>query len=374
MSEQSHFPTERGTVEINTEALLQNYRLLRYYAARSPSACSPCLIAVVKANAYGHGFLPVIPTLLSAGCSFFAVATLEEGIAVRAIAPEAEILILGFTPPDRAATLSKERLTQTVFSSQYADRLSEAAVVSGCRVSVHLKVDGGMCRLGFAPDDIAGLVRVSTLPQLCVVGLFTHFPCADNDVSLTQKSLSAFLLCRRELAAAGLSLFCHADASAALLTLPESVLDGVRVGIALYGIPPVQTTLPLTPVLRVTAPIVQVHEVPVGTPVGYGGAFVTKAASRIATVPVGYGDGISRALSGATVTLLSHPPVGVPLVGKICMDQCMVDVTGTDASVGDRICIFDDPRSIAARLNTIPYEVLTSLSPRLERKRRDVLS
>ncbi len=366
MSGQS-FARYRAIAEIDTAAIRHNFCLLRAHAARGRST-PPRMIAVVKANAYGHGAALVVPALLQAGCDFFAVATAEEGEQVRALAPRADILVLGYTPPARVMQLLGAGLIQTVFSLDYARALSAAAAPTGMALRIHLKVDGGMHRLGFSPDDTAGLLAAAEQPCLAPTGLYTHFPAADTQKEATRCALSRFLACRRALLAKGVCLFAHAAASAALLALPETVLDGVRSGISLYGVSPIATSLPLAPAMTLSTSVVQVCRLPAGEPVGYGGTFVTPRDSQIGTIPLGYADGLDRRLSGFSVIWCGNGMrIPVPIVGRICMDQAMVDLTGLPARAGDPIEIFRDPRAIAERLSTIPYEVFTAISPRVER-------
>jgi len=364
----------RAAAEIDEAALQSNYRHLHALAAAySGKGNGTRTVAVVKANAYGHGFLHTVPPLLRAGCRFFAVATLGEALAVRRYAPRADILILGYTAPESAEVMARFRLTQTVFSAEYAAKLSKTATVAGCFVKIHLKVDTGMCRLGFSPTDTKGLLRAATLPHLIPDGLFTHFPAADCDLNATRAALFRFLACRRALRAKGLSLFSHAAASAALLRLPESVLDGVRVGLALYGIPPVKTALPLSPALTLTAPVIQIREIEAGTPVGYGGSFLATRPSKIGILPIGYGDGLPRRFEqavGRVTVFHKDQPFSAPVAGHICMDMMALDLTGTPIEIGDRATLFSDPRPVAAALGTIPWEVLSALHPRILRKRR----
>lgn len=358
------FPDSRVFARVDGDALFHNYRLLlaRARAARPKTR----LIAVIKANAYGHGTSCVLPPLLAAGCSAFAVATAREALEARRLAPAADLLVLGYTPPAQAPLLAEADVAQAVFSLPYANALSEAMAGRGY-LKVHLKIDGGMCRLGFSPADLAGMIRALRAENLRPEGLFTHFPCADTDVAATRRALEEFLCCRNALKNAGFSLFSHAAASAALITLPEAVLDGVRTGIALYGLPTPSVT-GLRPTLSLYAPLIRVFSAPAGTPVGYGGDFVTRRPSLIGTLPVGYGDGFPRAMQGATVTLrCKNKCFSIPLVGKVCMDLSMVDLTDTPAQVGDEVCLFDSAAKAAAHLGTIPYEVLTSLSPRVKR-------
>ncbi len=366
------FPEELATAVIDTAALTRNFVLLQEEISRS-TAKSPVLIAVVKANAYGHGTSLAVPAFLHAGCRFFAVANAEEALAVRCLAPEARILVLGYTPPAKAAVLAEHNIEQAVFSLEYARALNEAASTAARPIAVHIKLNGGMCRLGFSPKKVKQILAAASLPALRAVGLFTHFPSADSDEIATRDALSRFVACRDALQKKGLSLFCHTAASAAALTLPEAVLDGARIGLALYGIPPAGNTLPLTPALSLYAPIVQIHRVPKGTPVGYGGDFVTTRATRIGTCPIGYADGIFRAFSGGTVSVFHKKrQYAARTVGRICMDQIMLDLTDTPAKVGDKILFFDDPRPMASALHTIPYEILTAIGPRVLRKEKEV--
>ncbi|MBE6595953.1 MAG: alanine racemase [Ruminococcaceae bacterium] len=362
-----HFSAHRAIATVDTAAIQHNFSLLRQHASKNGRA--PRLIAVVKANAYGHGTALAVPALTAAGCDFFAVATLEEALNVHLLAPKADILILGYTPPSKAALLAEARITQTVFSPEYAIALSKSA--KNRPVSVHIKIDCGMHRLGFAPDALEEVATVAALPGLCATGLYTHFPAADTDLAATRCAFSRFLRCREQLEAKGLRFFCHTAASAALLALPETVLDAARPGLALYGIPPVSTPLPLRPAMALLAPIVQIHEVPAGVPVGYGGAFVTKGQSRIGVCPIGYADGYPRGAENVPITLLhQNQTFSIPVAGHICMDQTMVDLSETPAEVGDHILFWQDPRPLARHLHTIPYEILTAVSCRVERKKK----
>ena len=363
---QSCFPPHRGFAALDMNALVRNFCLLRERAQSvNPYAR---VIAVVKANAYGHGAALVIPALARAGCDFFAVATPDEGLEARRLCRTADILVLGYTPPNCAPSLAEVNITQTVFSADYAAALSSVMSAAKAHLKVHLKIDGGMCRQGFAPSDDEGLLQALRRRGLLATGLYTHFPSADSNPFATKQALQAFCACRDRLKDLGFPLFSHAAASAAALTMGESVLDAIRPGIALYGIPPVSTDLPLSPVLSLHAPIVQIREVGANTPIGYGGDFVTRRESRIGVLPIGYADGFARRLSGLSVTL-SHngEDFPIPVVGRVCMDQMMIDLTSTPAAVGDTVCLWRDAAGVAARLSTIPYEVLTALSPRITR-------
>ena len=363
---QSCFPPYRGFAALDINALVRNFCLLRERAQKANKSAR--VIAVVKANAYGHGAALVIPALARAGCDFFAVATPDEALEARRLCGDADILVLGYTPPNRAPALAEASITQTVFSVIYGAALSSVMSAAKERLKIHLKIDGGMCRQGFSPFDETGLLQTLRRRGLLTTGLYTHFPCADSDPVATKQALDAFCACRDRLKDAGFPLFSHAAASAAALTLQDGTLDAIRPGIALYGISPVPTDLPLSPVLSLHAPIVQIHEVGANTPIGYGGDFVTQKPSRIGVLPIGYADGFPRRLSGLSVSL-SHKSEMFPaaVVGRVCMDQVMIDLTDTPAAVGDTVCLWRDAVEIAERLSTIPYEVLSALSPRISR-------
>lgn len=361
------FPPDRAFLLVDREALLYNYRFLLERARKKSRHAR--LIAVVKANAYGHGLSLVLPTLLSAGCDLFAVATLDEGKAARALCAEGEILILGYTPPTRVSELCRHRLTQTVFSREYAAALSKEAKRGGCRPTVHLKLDCGMHRLGFAPSDTDALLRVATTKNLRVTGLFTHFPASNTDTAATRRALDAFLCCRAALAREGLTLFSHAANSGAVLTLPEGALDAVRPGLSLYGISPVASERGLRPVLSLHAPVVQLRTLSAGTPVGYSGAFVTERRTVIGVLPIGYADGFSRRMSALPLSVNTRKGARtVRVSGLICMDQTMVDLTGAHARVGDTVTLLENAAAAASAAGLTPYELLSGLSNRITRK------
>ena len=357
------YPQARGFVSLDGAALAKNFAILR------KMACGARVIAVVKANAYGHGVDFAVPRLLAAGCDAFAVATPDEALAVRSLAPDALVLVLGYTPPTRACELAHARIAQTVFSLDYARALSAQMRQKRDPLAVHLKIDSGMCRLGFSLHDTERILTAALLPGLLPRALYTHFPVADSDAVTTRRSLDAFCSLCAALAAMGLRLPAHAANSAALLTLPESRLAAARPGLALYGISPVAGEWGLRPVLSLCAPVVQIREIVAGTPVGYGADFVAAEPMRVGVLPIGYADGFCRALRDLPLTLLHKAKeFSVRVLGRICMDQTMIDLTHTPAHVGDTVVLWRDARRPAALLDTIPYEIFTALSARLDRK------
>ncbi len=379
---------KRNVATVNLFALAHNYRLLREHIHQNTPSVRP--ICVVKADAYGHGAPACVETLLGAGCDFFAVSSLNEALAVRRVCEDrktdAEILILGYTDPGCARELADNRLLQTLLSPDYADRLSLSAMERGVTVRCHIAVDTGMNRIGFSTHErdfegtVAEIARVRGLSGLSVEGLFTHPAVADDAESdetargRTELQFARFDALRARLSEQGAPLFCHACNSAASLLFPLHHLDGVRLGIALYGVDPIKhAELSLLPAMRLESEIAHLHSLPVGERVGYGATYGAENERLIATLPIGYADGVLRAYSGAEVTVLTASgKYRVPIVGRVCMDQVMIDITDTDARVGDRVILFGETAEqielLAKRAGTIPYEVLCLVSARVMRE------
>lgn len=369
---------------IDTGALVSNYRTL--CAFTDPSRVRP--IAVVKADAYGHGIPICVPALLDEGCDFFAVASLPEAMAVReAVAAKnakADILIFGYTDPSNLPLLLRYDLIQTVFSFAYGKRLSDAAEANGARLRVHLAADTGMNRVGFCAHDAQSLdascreiVSLWERGALCIEGLFSHLFCADEtderSVAATNRQIARFEALHQRLSQQGCPIaFRHLCNSAGIMTHPEAHFEGVRLGVALYGVSPIPNGPDLLPVMRLETCVAHLHTLLPGETVGYGGTFCADTPRLIATLPIGYADGFLRAYRDSEVTLYTERGCfRVRLVGRICMDQCMLDVTDTDAAVGDRVVLFgnqaEDSSRFADAAGTIAYEVLTSVSSRVPR-------
>jgi alanine racemase len=367
--------------EVDLKAIAHNVRALRKIT--KPKAR---LMAVVKADAYGHGVLQVTRQALENGADVLAVARLNEGIQLRKAGFDAPILIFGYTPPKHAKKLVEFDLTQTVWSFRTAEDLS-AAVASNRPIKVHLKVDTGMGRLGLLPDCFrnASLTKpalrevesIASLSGLEIEGIYTHFAAADSaDKSYTKKQLEIFLDFLDQLHKTGLIIpLRHAANSAALIDMPETHLDLVRPGISIYGLYPSdevdKSRILLKPAMSLKARVVHLKQVPAGFKVSYGMTHETSEPTIIASVPVGYADGFSRLLSNQ-----SHMLVGgcrAPIVGRVCMDQTMLDVGHVpDVKLEDEVVIFGKQQDetitvdeIAASLNTINYEIVSSLTARI---------
>lgn len=357
--------------EIDLSAIRHNVLALKSLTGPSVKFC-----AVVKADGYGHGAVAVAAMALAAGADYLAVAVLDEALSLRAAGFTGPILVLGYTPPSQASLVAENGLTQTIFNLQQAEALNAAAASLGVVARVHLKVDTGMGRLGTPPgqagDFAAGVKR---FPHLLPEGIYTHFAKADSrDKSSARQQLEAFKCALDSVAGQGVAIpIKHCANSAALLDLPEAHMDMVRAGISLYGLwPSGETSRPvsLQPAMRLKSKIAMLKKVPAGTPISYGWTFVTNRESLIATLPVGYADGWTRMLSGKAQIVVAGRKA--PVVGRICMDQCMADVTGIEGlSEGDDVLLFGGPQlpaeEVAAQLETINYEIVCMVGKRVPR-------
>ncbi len=380
---------ERKTwAEIDLGALRRNYRLIREMAtAHRPDVR---VIAVVKAEAYGHGAPECVRTLLSEGCDFFAVSCIDEAVAVRTICNaeqrEADILILGYTPPSLAYQLARYRILQALLSEDYAANLNLEASAAGVTVRTHLAVDTGMNRIGLGAHNeeeihaaVSAVLRIRSFSHLCVEGMFTHLSRADEAPQsegerLTDRQIERYNTLRAALEEKGVFIpFHHACNSAATVRRPMDHMNGVRVGILLFGARPSDhVALPMTPVLKLKTVISHLHRLLPGEGVSYGGDYTAEDERLIATMPIGYADGFLRGYRGALVTVETREgPRAAPIVGRICMDQCMIDVTGTGAQTGDTVTLFgNDPKELYAyadRAGTVDYECLCLISSRVPR-------
>ncbi len=368
-----HTETERAYIELDLAHLSHNAAVLR---AAMPHGCE--LMAVVKTEAYGHGAYAVSTRLEKDGVRAFAVATIDEGIRLRRYGIRGDILILGFTDVHRAKELKKYRLTQTLIDSAYAECLDRQRV----SVHVHIGIDSGMHRLGFADDDYERVRRVFGMKNLKVDGIFTHLCCCESleaeDAAFTKAQIRRFYTLIDYLKENGISVpKIHMQSSYGLLNYPELRCDYVRAGISLYGVtgtPQDKTALQLDlrPVLALKARVVLIRDVPKGEFVGYDRAYQTERDSRIAILPIGYGDGFPRNLScgKANVKIGAYT---VPIIGRICMDQLAIDITDTAGiTIGDTATLLDNQENsflsapfTAERSGSISNEILSRLGARL---------
>ena len=335
------------------------------------------IMAVVKADAYGHGAIEVAALALSAGATRLGVAVLDEAVELRRAGIGAPIHILGHVDPLCAEQVVKLGLTATVYDRESVLALSSAATRLARKVKVHVKVDTGMGRLGVRPHDAVGFAELAIgLPHLEVEGIFSHLACADApDLASARGQIAAFHECCLRLESRGHRLTRHIANTAAILALPESHFDMVRLGLGLYGMypsPHMRPIVKLYPAMSLRSQLSHVKWVEDKTPIGYGWTYRAAGQRQIATVPIGYADGYSRRLSNLGQAVVAGQRV--PLVGRVCMDQCMFDVTGVAAKPGDEIILMGVSEQeeisvdeVAAWMGTINYEVTCLISRRVAR-------
>jgi len=357
-------------VEINLGALSHNVKRLREHLRPETQ-----LMAVVKKNAYGHGAVPVAKAVVAAGADWLGVYSLEEGLELRDAGVMVPILILGYIPHAQAATVVERELTATVTEPELPIALDRVAQNLNKTAAVHVKVDTGLNRFGASIEDATHLLHfISGLARVKLGGLYTHFASADEpDRKTTETQLQRFLKVAANLPKPGL---LHAANSAATLRFPETHLNLVRVGIAMYGVypsPEAKTAVALRPVLSLKSRVVRLHWMRPGEGVGYGLTWTANKEALMALVPFGYGNGLPRLLSNRGQVLVHGQRV--PIRGRISMDQTVVDVTGVPGvKVGDEVVLLGCQGSdeinadeIANWANTISYEVLVGIGSGLYR-------
>ena len=370
---------KRTWATIDLDAIQQNCRAI---IGSLSEGCR--MMAIVKADAYGHGAAYVSRVLEEAGADWFGVSNLEEALQIRKAGITRPILILGYTPACEARRLAANDVTQTVCNEEYGWELSRAACDAGVQVRVHLKVDTGMSRIGFLCQREQELIkaadqaeRVCRLPGLIPEGIFTHFASADEEEgeAFTRLQFALFEGVIARLAERGIRFALkHCCNSAATLLYPEMHMDLVRPGLILYGLLPapwLAGRLPLRPAMELKTAVSMVKEVPAGSVVSYGRTYTTQAATALATVPIGYADGYPRSFSNRASMLVNGRRA--PVVGRVCMDQCMLDVTGIpEVREGMMVTVFGRDQGetlpveeFAALSGTINYESIGKRVPRV---------
>lgn len=365
--------TRRTWAEIHLDRLAHNYSQLRKRAPQSE------FVGLVKANAYGHGAVPVAKKLEDLGAEYLAVACLDEALELREAGIKAPIMILGYTPVEYTSDLIAQRITQTVYDLELAKGFSEAALALGKRLRCHLKADTGMSRLGVlcnegtmeaAADELEEMYR---LPGLEVEGLFQHFADADTCPEYSLMQIERYNTILRTLEARGCTFqLRHCCAGAATLNYPQVHYDMIRPGIPLYGYSPDHSCdgmIDIRPVMEVKSRIASVKKLPAGTCISYGRTYTLDRDSVVAAVPIGYADGLNRLLSNRQEFLLHGKRVRQ--IGRICMDMCMIDVTDMPGvKIGDVVTIFGEDGLLqekADTVGTITYEMVCAVAPRVPR-------
>jgi alanine racemase len=360
---------------IDLTALAHNVTVTRQ---RLSATC--CIIAVVKADAYGHGATPISRALLDLGIGRLAVSTVSEGVELREAGIRAPILLLGPLAPDQLSEVIAQNLTPVICDLGLAQALARLLKSSPAPFPVHVKVDTGMGRLGFTPEEVpSGLQADEFKGPLRLEGLLTHLADADgDDPTYTERQLATFKPVIAQAAAAGLSVpLIHAANSAAILAHPSSHFTAVRPGLMLYGyhmLASLSDPVMLKPILTLRTRIAALRAIQPGESVSYNRSFVAKRPSRIAVLPIGYADGYSRALSNRARVLVRGRRA--PVVGRVCMDLTMADVTDIpDVQFGDEVILIGrqgqeviTAQDVADWQDSIPYEVLCGLGPRVRRE------
>lgn len=360
--------------EIDLSAIAANLRAYQKHVGPSVE-----IMAVVKANAYGHGAAPVAKAAIQAGATRLAVHRALEGVELRQAGVEAPILIMGYTPPGGADLCVTHRLTPSLISVEFAQALSARAEASGQRLAVHLKVDSGMSRYGLLPGEVLDFLHaLSTLPGIILEGLFTHFATADwADQTFVHQQLGIFEDVLETCRQAGYVFpMVHACNSAAAMKLPQAHFNAIRPGIAMYGMAPSTEWAPvfdLKPALTLKSRVARLRELPPGSAVSYGRTYIASHPIWAALVPVGYGDGYHRILSNKGQVLVRGQRA--PVLGRVCMDQFVIDVTHISGVEQDDEVVLVGRQAegqitaeeVAELAGTINYEVTTSLLPRVQR-------
>ncbi|MDD6352552.1 MAG: alanine racemase [Lachnospiraceae bacterium] len=331
----------RVWAEINLDNIRDNLEAMHQNLPKETK-----IMAVVKTDAYGHGAVEIAHMLESVDYVFgYAAATVDEAMELRKHRIKKPILVLGFTFPEEYSLMIENDIRPTIFRYDMAKEFSDAAVALNKTAPVHIKIDTGMGRIGFLANEasVEEIKKISKLPNIEFEGIFTHFARSDEkDKSHAEEQLRLFNQMIDALSKDGVHFQIHHCAnSAAILELPDASMDMVRAGITLYGLWPseeMNRSFPLKPALSLYSRIVHIKELPAGCPVSYGGTFVTKAPTRVATIPVGYGDGYSRGLSNRGFVLIHGKKA--PILGRVCMDQMMVDVTSIpEAKLMDKVTL-----------------------------------
>lgn len=372
---------KRVWADVSLDDIKHNYSVIRSLVSKKTK-----IMAIVKADGYGHGAVQTSRVLSDMGADFFGVSNLDEARQLRHGGITAPILILGYTPYECAAELIEYGIMQTVYTYDAAKKFSDAAEWIGKKITVHLKIDTGMSRLGMMyqdkKKDLSALdeaVKIYSLPGLEFGGIFTHFAAADENSSFTKHQFDLFMYFCDRLKDKGIDVgLRHCCNSAGLINYPEMHLDIVRPGIILYGLPPDNKLssiekFGLRPAMELKTAISYIKQIRENTSVSYGRIYTAPKEVRIATLPIGYADGFSRIFSNGADVLINGKRASV--VGRVCMDQCMVDVTGIpDADTSSTVTIFGHDGDqfisackIAEYLGTIGYEVICQIGKRVPR-------
>ena len=370
------YTTYRPTwAEINLKNLDHNFRLVRKIIGPKVKILVP-----VKADAYGHGIVVVSQRLEALDVDYLGVASIDEGILLRKSGITKPILILNTALTGGIKPILDYKLTQTICTKELAKRLNQEAKKRGIVACIHVKIDTGMHRIGVAHQEACRFIKdMADLSNLKIEGIFTHFPCADNKPSFTRRQIKIFNQLIQKLEDSGIDIpLRHAANSLGVIDYPESYFNMVRPGLMLYGLYPKEgLKVKLRPLLALKTKIAYLKAVAKGSGISYGHTYITPKKMRIGTLPIGYGDGYPRSLSNNAHCLISGKAAKV--IGRICMDQLMLDVSGIkNVKIGQEVVLIGSQKkksvsveSLAKLAGTIPYEIACNLGGRITRIYKD---
>ena len=363
---------DRAWVEIDLDAIANNLVEIKRHLGDGVR-----VNGVIKADGYGHGAIMTAQVLCEKGIDMLSVATLDEALQLRKVMTEVPILVLGYTEIDRVDEIVSNNIIVTIFDRGLAEKLSDEAVSKGCRVTVHIKLDTGMNRIGFHYTDEDSIFRTFELRGLDITGTFTHFSTADEeDSTYTELQYKRFCAIIGKLRSRGMDPgICHVNNSGGIMMHGDKSMDMVRAGLILYGLYPSEHSektsgLSLANAMTMKARIIKVKTIEPGEHVSYGNNFITGRSTRVATISCGYADGYSRVLSGKAEVLVNGQKA--PVIGNICMDMCMADITDIEGDVepGDSAILFNNEITagqIASMTGTISYEIVCRIGMRIPR-------
>ena len=361
-------------MEINLDDLIHNC-----HEIRQKLEGNALMMAIVKADAYETGAIQIVKTLMEEGIKYFGVATLSEALHIRKYIKTASILVMGYTPEYLYQKALENNITLTLYSLEQAQDLDEAAIKMNKRAKIHIKIETGMNRLGFAPDEksVQAIAQIDHMKSIEIQGIFTHFAASDDNPDYTRGQVEKYDNICDQLKKQGIHTpLHHVNNSAAIMNFPQYSKDMVRAGVILYGIYPFPEAdrdfLKLRHILSIKAQIAHIKEIEPGEKISYGLTYTSEKKAKIATLPLGYADGYSRALSNKGHCIVNNHLA--PIVGRICMDQLMIDVTGIDASLGDEVILMGKSKDheisiyqLAQATGQIPAEVQCLLNKRFPR-------
>ncbi len=356
---------ERAWALINLDNIRHNYLQIKKNANAE-------VMAIIKADAYGHGGFEVAKTLSESGAKYFGVATCDEGINLKNI--NANILILGFTPKNKLQTVIENDLEQTVFDFETAKKLSNIATKIKKQARIQIKIDTGMHRLGFEPtlETIETIKKINLLPNIIITGIFSHL--AQSDIpnnKFTYEQYEKFKYVTQNLSQ--IKMIRHIANSCAILNYPEFKMDMVRTGLMLYGISPFENNiLDLKPAMSLKSQISCIKELNIGEGISYNRKFIADRKTKVGIVVIGYADGYPRSCSNKANVIINGKYA--PVIGNVCMDYLMINLNGIDAKIGDEVILIGEQNNLSVSAddiakinNTISYEIITSIGKRIPR-------